>query len=251
MIKNYYRPSNIKEALELLSQSDMDIYPLGGGTWLSQPSASTIAIVDLQDLGLSIIEKHGNHLEIGATSTLQALSDCDLIPGSLRDAILLETNYNIRQVGTIAGTIVRADGRSTLTSALLAVDSAIEFMPGDVIAALGELFAMRTAQLHKRIITKINIPLNPQLAFKYVSRSPADLPQVCVAAARWPSGRTRVVLGGYGEYPRLVFDGPDANGVVEAARSAYSDAGDEWAGADFRQDVAGTLTKRCISELGL
>jgi CO/xanthine dehydrogenase FAD-binding subunit len=249
MIKNYYRPSNLEEALDLLSRDDVDIYPLGGGTRLSQSSALPIAVVDLQDLGLSDIHLRGNWLEIGATSTLQSLYDYDLTPDPLRQAITLETNYNIRQAGTIAGTIVTADGRSTLVTALLAVESIIEFMPNEVKVALGDMLAARAAQLKKRLITKISIPLNVHLAFKYVSRSPADLPQVCVAVAKWSSGRTRVTLGGYGEVPRLVLDGPDSNGAVEAACAAYSTAGDEWASADFRQDVAATLTRRCIADL--
>jgi len=250
MIKNYFRPSNMEEALDLLSRDDVDIYPMGGGTRLSQPSASPITVVDLQDLGLSDIHLKGNWLEIGATTTLQALYDYDLIPDSLRQSIMLETNYNIRQAGTIAGTIVSADGRSTMVTALLAMDSVIETMPNEIEVALGDLLAARTVQLQKRLITKITIPVNVQLAFNKVSRSPADLPQVCVAAAKWPSGRTRVTLGGYGEVPELVLDGPDGNGAVEAARAAYSTAGDKWASAEFRQDVAATLTRRCIADLG-
>jgi len=250
MIKNYFRPSNMEEALDLLSRDDVDIYPMGGGTRLSQPSASPITVVDLQDLGLSDIHLKGNWLEIGATTTLQALYDYDLVPDSLRQAIMLETNYNIRQAGTIAGTIVSADGRSTMVTALLAMDSIIETMPNEIEVALGDLLAARTVQLQKRLITKITIPVHVQLAFNNVSRSPADLPQVCVAAAKWPSGRTRVTLGGYGEVPELVLDGPDGNGAVEAARAAYSTAGDKWASAEFRQDVAATLTRRCVADLG-
>lgn len=249
MIKNYYRPSNMEEALGLLSRDDVDIYPLGGGTQLSQPSAAPITVVDLQDLGLSDIHLRGNWLDIGATSTLQTLYDYDLTPDALRQAIMLETNANIRQAGTIAGTIVAADGRSTLATALLALNSIIEFMPNEVKVAMGDLLAARASQLKRRLITKISIPTNVQLAFKYVSRSPADLPQVCVGVAKWPSGRTRVTLGGYGEVPQLVLDGPESNGAVEAARVAYSTAGDEWASADFRQDVAATLTRRCITDL--
>jgi CO/xanthine dehydrogenase FAD-binding subunit len=31
-----------------------------------------------------------------------------------------------------------------------------------------------------------------------------------------------------------------------AARSAYSQVGDEWASAEYRQDVAGVLAARCL-----
>jgi len=81
-----------------------------------------------------------------------------------------------------------------------------------------------------------------------VARSPADLPIVCAAVAKWPSGRTRVILGGYGESPLLAMDGPNPQGADIAARDAYREAGDQWASAEYRSDVAAKLTRRCIDE---
>jgi hypothetical protein len=72
---------------------------------------------------------------------------------------------------------------------------------------------------------------------------------VCAAVVMWPSGRTRVALGGFGSSPALAFDGSETEGVEIAARDAYSQAGDEWASAEYRQDVAGVLVKRCTSQL--
>ena len=89
----------------------------------------------------------------------------------------------------------------------------------------------------------------PQMAFTYVARSPADQPIVCVAVARWPSGRTRVVLGGYGTAPVMVMDGPEPGGAVAAARDAYSHASDGWASAEYRQEMAAVLTQRCLDSL--
>jgi CO/xanthine dehydrogenase FAD-binding subunit len=90
------------------------------------------------------------------------------------------------------------------------------------------------------------IPLNVKLAFEYVSRTPADKPIVCAALAQWNSGRTRLVLGGYGKSPMLAMDGTEADGVDVAARNAFHEATDEWASAEYRMDVAATLAKRCL-----
>ncbi|MCK4899927.1 MAG: hypothetical protein KAS38_14200, partial [Anaerolineales bacterium] len=56
-------------------------------------------------------------------------------------------------------------------------------------------------------------------------------------------------LGGYGDAPQLVMDGFGTDGAEIAARDAYSQASDEWAGAEYRMQVAGLLTKRCLDEL--
>jgi CO/xanthine dehydrogenase FAD-binding subunit len=101
------------------------------------------------------------------------------------------------------------------------------------------------------LITGITIPAHIELAYKYVSRTPADLPIVCVAVAQWPSGRTRVVLGGYGNFPLLAMDGPEPDGAENAARAAYHEASDAWARAEYRSDVAATLTRRALAHLNI
>jgi CO/xanthine dehydrogenase FAD-binding subunit len=87
------------------------------------------------------------------------------------------------------------------------------------------------------------------MAYESVARTPADLPIVCAAAAGWPSGRTRLALGGFGMAPLLALDGPEPEGAEIAARSAYSDAGDEWASAEYRREIAPVLARRCIEQL--
>ena len=84
------------------------------------------------------------------------------------------------------------------------------------------------------------------LGYEYVARTPADQPIVCASVVRWPSGRTRLALGGYGTAPLLALDGTEPDGIDVAARSAYSQAADEWASAEYRSDVAGTLALRCL-----
>jgi len=99
------------------------------------------------------------------------------------------------------------------------------------------------------LITSITIPLNAKIAFEYVSRTPADKPIVCVALAQWPSGRTRLAVGGYGKAPMLAMDGTESEGVEAAARNAFHEANDEWASAEYRMDVAATLAKRCAEKV--
>ena len=88
-----------------------------------------------------------------------------------------------------------------------------------------------------------------RLAYEYVARTPADLPIVCAAVAVWSSGRTRVVMGGFGEVPVLAMDGPDREGAEIAAGVAYSHADDQWASSSYRQEVAKVLVKRCLASL--
>ena len=250
MIVEYHRPQSIDEAMHLLARETPKTFPLGGGTVLNLPDQLPIAVVDLQSLGFDILSKANNVWQIGATVRLQQLIKEEAIYPALKAAILHEATYNIRQVGTIAGSLVSGNGRSPLAAAMLAVSTQVELLPGDEPVSLGEFLLFREGKQKKSyLITQINFPSNLRLAYEYVARTPADLPIVCAAVAQWPTGRTRAVLGGYGNSPLLAFDGPNPMGCEVAARDAYSEAGDPWASADYRRNMAFVLTQRCLKQV--
>ena len=255
MITAYHRPKTLDEALTLLTQPDT--LPLGGGTLLSHPTTASVQVVDLQALGLNSLTKNGNALELGATLTLQALLESEHCPAALKTALKLEAPLNIRNSATVAGTLIACNGRSTFASVLLAMDAKVEIRELEIrdsknrslvqsqVSNLGDFLPLRP----RGLITSITIPLNIKLAFEYVARTPADKPIVCAALAQWNSGRTRLVLGGYGKSPMLAMDGTEADGAESAARNTYHEATDEWASAEYRVDVASTLAKRCLEAI--
>jgi len=251
MISGYYRPKSITDALDLIGNGELPGVLVGGGTALQRSSPVPFVIVDLQDLPLAGVQPRGNLLEVGATTRLQALLEHLELPDSLHKAILHEATYNLRQVATIAGCLVSASGRSPLATALLSLDAEVHLRtsasPEPEKISLGDLLPLREERLKQRLITHLVIPTNLSLVYDSVSRTPADLPIVCCAVATWPSGRTRVALGGFGPSPLLAFDGPDSAGAELAAQEAFSQASDEWASAAYRQYVAGIMVRRSLA----
>ena len=261
-ILEYHRPKTLEEALALLARTEIETVPLGGGTRLNAPDYQAahfpdgFAVVDLQALGLDTISFDGTFIEIGGAVTLQAMLEASNLPpaAALPEALLrtarLETTYNLRQAATIAGTLVAADGRSPFATAMLALDARLTRLPASdaqsEVIHLGDLLASPRVCMPKKLITSLSIPAAARLSYEYVARTLSDRPIVCAAVARWPSGRTRVCLGGYGAAPRLAMDGPEPDGAEVAARAAYSQAADEWASAEYRSDMAGVLTRRCM-----
>jgi len=246
MITEYHRPSSLDEAIALLARPNT--VPLGGGTLLSKPSPDPFAVVDLQKLGLDSISTRGNDLVLGATVPIQAIYEYPNCASALKRAVKLEAPINIRNSATLAGTIVASNGRSPLTTMLLALDTHLVINHGITRSSeigLGEFLITHP----KGLITSFSVPLNAKTAFEYVSRTPSDKPIVSAALAQWISGRTRLTLGGYGVSPILAMDGTEAIGIEHAAINAYQEANDEWASAEYRMDIAATLTKRCLAGL--
>lgn len=255
MIIAYHRPQTLDEALALLTQPDT--LPLGGGTLLSQPTTDSVSVVDLQRLGLDSLRVNGNELSIGATCSLQSLLEADDCPEAMKSALKLEAPLNVRNTATAAGTLVASDGRSTFVTALLSLDAKVTVIGGRSSVGSEQLSVISVGEYAltrpRGLITQIAIPLNVKFAFEYVSRTPADKPIVCAALTQWSSGRTRLVLGGYGRTPLLAMDGTEAEGLdasihsaQAAARNAFHEAADEWASAEYRMDAAAVLAKRCL-----
>lgn len=252
MIVEYHRPQSIREALTLLAREQPESYPLGGGTVLNRGMDANIAVVDLQALGLGTIFKKGNLLLVGATVTLQKLIDFSGLPDDVYKAIEHDATYNLRQMATIAGRLVSSDGRSPLATVLLALNASIEVHELEAPPTqlkIGDWLPLRGESQHGKLITMVSIPSNVHLAYEYIARTPADQPIVCAAVARWASGRARLALGGWGTSPILALDGPNSDGIEFAGKNAYAFAGDKWASAEYRQEMAGLLAIRCLKRL--
>jgi CO/xanthine dehydrogenase FAD-binding subunit len=253
MIIEYHRPETIDEALALLARENPITVPMGGGSVLSQKRTPDFAVVDLQRLGLDGITTEGQMVNIGAAATLDQLSQFTALPekvaAALRVCIEREAGANQRGRATVAGALVSGDGRSSLATALLALDARLVWAPGGDLQALGDFLPLREPFGEGRLMLEIRITSNPELRVEMVSRTPLDKPIVCAAVAIWPSGRTRVALGGHGPAPVLAMDGPEAGGAVLAAQEAFRFSEDQWGSADYRMDVAGKLVGRLVAAM--
>ena len=249
MIIEYHRPEKIPEALDLLARRTPITRALGGGTVLSVANEDEYAVVDLQLLGLNKISRKGKSLHVGATVTLQKLLQWDQITPALAQSLELEATRTLRQSATVAGALISADGRSHFASAALAMDSQLILEPDNQKISYGELLPLRSEKLTGKLVSEIIFPTNMNLSYQYVARTPADLPIISVSLGRWSTGRTRLVVGGFGESPHLVLDGKDDSGLKAALENLLVGAGDQWASGEYRKEAGMVLLKRALQDL--
>lgn len=237
----YHRPQMLPEALRLLQNGTA----LAGGTRLAPDASRLASIVDLQALGLDQITAQADEWILGANLRLQALVESDEgLPAALIAACRLEAGVNLRNMATLGGTIMTATGRSALVTSLLALDARVSLEPDKIAQPLALLLDRRKNGLAGSLIVALTFAKAARLAYEQVARSPADRPIVCVAAARVPGEASlRIALGGFGERPILVGD-------AHAAETAYTNAEDAWASAEYRSAVAGILVRRLAAEVG-
>lgn len=249
MIREYFRPTSLDEALSLLTEEAKDRKPLGGGTNLSRQRGGAYGVVDLQQIGLDQIQANDQGVLVGAMTRLEQLLAHPAVGREIKRAIHIDAAENIRNMATLGGWLITSSGRSILTTLLLALDSSITWEPGNIKVRLGDWLPLRNQAPLGVLITEIGWASKIHVAFEYVARSPKDRSILVVGVARWGSGRTRVALGGFGDAPIIAMDGPDSTGVDVASRDAFFDADDQWATAQYRREVAAKLALRCVRRI--
>ena len=249
MINEYYRPESLDEALKLLTDKGKSFAPLGGGTRISRHQAEYDGVVDLQSVSLDKITQKGQGVQVGAMVRLGMLIGHSDIHPEIQRAIKIDASQNIRNMASLGGWLVSSDARSITTTLLLALDTTLTWQPGSQQVRIGDWLSVREIESPGVLMTEAGWMLQPYLTFEYVARSPKDKPFLIVAAAQWGSGRTRVVLGGYGKMPILAMDGTESQGADIACRNAYAEAEDLWATSDYRKNTAAILALRCLERI--
>jgi|GEM_PF-131818 len=282
MILEYHRPQTLQAALELLERPTPRTIPLGGGSVVTRLAGEPVAVVDLQLLGLDQIEQQGSAWALGAALHLQQLVEHpalpfagrdtpgvrrngEALPEALKEAICLDETLNSRNMATLAGAIVSNDGTSALLTVLLALDARLvwlpstvrdtplarrsgEALPDGVNISLGDYLPLRSTTRFGSLITQIQFPISARVHFAAVGRSPKDRPVVAAAVARWPSGRTRVVLGGDAPAPVLAMDGTEAGDIEILAQNACTTLSTHFASRDYLYETAKTLIQRLLQK---
>jgi len=267
-ITEYHRPKEVIEAIRLLARPDTLTVPLAGGSQLVASGRRDVqAVVDLRDLGLASMRREGEALRIGATTTLQALIDSpESAPAwnaELARVAGLTAARNLREQGTIAGTLVAAENNSPLAVMLLALDASLTIEPGRKTVSLEEFLQKRASLLPASLITEVTIPLphpGEAAAFEKVGRTPADLPIVCAAVrARLENAAVRDVRIGLGGVAATPVRAPRIEKMLEGRspdRVAFDLAEDDvdppsdfMGSADYRREMAAVLVRRAVARL--
>lgn len=277
----YFAPQSLDAALALLAQHGGDAKPLAGGQSLIPAMNFRVAqpaiLVDLNRLDeLDYVRQaDGGELRIGAMTRQRRLERELLVVRAaplLHETIPYIAHPQIRNRGTIGGSLAHADPAAELPVIAMALDARLRLQSasGERWVAAGEFFQglFTTALTPEELLVEIALPaMPPRTGWSFIefARRHGDYALMGVAA--------RVTLDEAGQcrQARLVYlnagDGPvDARQAAEslrgrtlsteaidaaadlAADNEIDPTGNVHASAEYQRHLANVLTRRALKQ---
>ena len=271
-----HEPRTVDEAVELLGSAE-DATILAGGQSLVPIMRFRLAspenVVDINGIDeLDFLEERDGMLHVGALVRHDDVHESDLIAdryGAFADTAPLVAEPQVRNRGTVVGSIAQADPKGDWGSVLLAYGGEVvargpdgeRTIPGDDFFVL----PYQTSLEDGEIVTEVRVPAATDgegSAYEKLKRKVGDYAMVGVAA--------RVRLGGDGTIEDagvgltsvgitnlrsgsaedvLVGEQPSADLLRRAGEAASEDASpesDEHGGASYKENMTRVLTQRAV-----
>jgi len=171
---DYHRPSTVDEAIALLTKHGDDAKVLAGGHSLIPAMKLRLArptvVIDIARIAnLSDIRESGGRIAIGALTTHRAVETSALLKSKC--PLLCETaavigDVQVRNKGTIGGSLVHADPAADYPAAILALDAEIEVAGprGRRTIRAADFFVdlLQTSLAADEILTEVRVSATPR-----------------------------------------------------------------------------------------
>lgn len=276
---DYEAPTELAEAVALLSDPDREAIVLAGGQSLMPMLNLRLArpdlLVDLRLVeGLDEIAVRDGQLVIGAMTTKRAVEDSALVKEHhplFHASTLLVGHPQIRNRGTVGGSMAHADPAAEYPAVAVACDARFKVVgpAGERTIAAAEFFQgyLTTALEPGEVLVEVSLPVmapGTGWAFEELSRRHGDFAMVGAAVTLSLSASgvvddARIVVFGVGSTPvrlvaaeQIVVGGqptPEAFASAgEAVATGIDDPGsDIHASAEYRRHLAKVLTVRGLT----
>ncbi len=275
----YHAPSTVREAVTLLRKLGPDAKLLAGGhslipamkLRLTQPKH----LIDLGRIsGLSYVREEGGNLAIGAMTTYYNIQSSPIVQRrlpALAEAIDQIADVQVRNKGTIGGSLAHADPAADLPALMLALEASLEATgAGRARTIPAERFFVdlfTTALRPTEVLTQVTIPLPPArtgVSYKKLPNKASHYALVGVAAVVTlaPDGTCQKVrMGVTGAGPKAVrakaaerfLEGKqptEANlrGAAERAARGIDFLSDIHGSSEYREAMTKVFALRALEE---
>jgi aerobic carbon-monoxide dehydrogenase medium subunit len=253
---DYVRPQTLDDALAALAGPEAKA--LAGGQSLVSALKLRLArprlLVDIAGIGLRGLELAGGELRIGALIVWNELVDA---PELTRPALagIAECaagigDLQVRNRGTVGGSLAHADPASDLPALLLALDATLTLRSsgGTRTVAASDFFLgpFLTALEPHELLTEIVLPEPPVgsgSAYESIEHPASGFALAGAAALVLPDDTRSLAVTGVGGRPFLIGSPDDP----EASLAEAEIFGDHFASADYRRHLAAVAARRALA----
>jgi carbon-monoxide dehydrogenase medium subunit len=250
----YLRASSLDEALEALAEPEAKA--LAGGQSLVSVMKLRIArpslVVDIGRLQLGGVVAEEGELRIGALTTWAELAAAPELRrpalAALRECAERVGDLQVRNRGTVGGSLAHADPASDLPAVLLALDGSVQARSaaGERSLRVDELLvgpfttSLAPAELLTGIVIRAPEPGSGS-AYRAVEHPASGFALAGAAAVVGPDGRSTVAVTGVGPTPLGLADGD-----LEETLARAEIFGDGFAPVEYRRSLAGVVARRAL-----
>jgi carbon-monoxide dehydrogenase medium subunit len=266
----YTAPTSLQEILQLVADGESKV--LAGGMTLIPLMKLRLAtpehVVDLGRVpGLNHIVESGGTLQIGATATHHDIETSPLIRGKcplLAEAASQIGDMQVRNRGTIGGSIAHSDPAADYPASLLALEAQIRLASAksERIVPAAEFFvdAFTTAIEPGEIVVEVRVPVDaPSEGYRYEKvPHPASGFAIVGVAARIQKTREKISLARIGvtgmgshafralEAERLLESGAGLDEAIAVVGQGEDANSDLYASAEYRKHLVRVRAKRAV-----
>jgi aerobic carbon-monoxide dehydrogenase medium subunit len=269
---DYEAPETLDEAVRMLHENGEDAKLLAGGHSLlplmKLRLAAPTLLVDLRRVpGLHGIQRDNGSWRLGAMTRHADLQDAPEL-GVPSKAASQIADQQVRNRGTIGGSLAHGDPASDLPAVLLALEGEVSAQGPDGLRSIAaaDLFQdyLTTSLEHDEVITEVHLPATDGWGYGYqkFTRRSEDwaMVGVCALVKKAADGScedVRIGLTNMGSTPlrasaaeaALRGQGLDADSIAAAAEQAAEGTeppGDLNATPDYKRHLARVLTRRAL-----
>lgn len=261
---DYARPDTAEEAVSLLADSGSDARILAGGqslmAVLNMRLAQPSVLIDVSRVpDLNYVRIKDGHLAIGAAATQASVEWRDTL---MQEVPLLKqvfphiSHFQVRNRGTVCGSVAHADPSAELPLALLTLGGQVVLRnrKGRRVLAAGDFFQgmLMTGRAQDELVEEVRYPLaaaGHRYAFDEFSGRHGDFAIASVAAMVGPDS-IRFAVGGVADRPRLkvwpLLKGSDLESAINDFAWELEARDDHHASAKFRRQLVRRLGRAVI-----
>jgi carbon-monoxide dehydrogenase medium subunit len=267
---DYVRAGSLDEALKLLSKHGDDAKLLAGGHSLLPAMKLRLAqpkvLIDLGRVSeLSYIREEGGKIAIGALTTHYEIESSPLLKEKcplLPETAVQIGDVQVRNRGTIGGSLAHADPAADWPAPVLALDAEFEIAgpKGRRTIEASKFFVdmLQTALQPGEILTAVRVPTTPKsVAYEKFAQKASGF-AICGVAVVIEAGAARVgITGVAGRAYRAAaveaalrgkFSASLVPGASAKAAQGVEALGDIHASSEYRAHLAGVLTRRALEK---